>query len=439
MFVSRAGLAAMPIVDSVLVSRHDTHQLALLGLADGVLGRVFDVLAALVLGGLVLVARARGAGSPALAGHIWKRTLPWAAAFGLIGVAAGFAGTPILLLAGEDGGLAHGAGTVMAIVGASYPAALVALATAIFLEAVGRPIAVAVAVILGNVINLGLDWMLIFGHLGAPALGAAGAALSTTGVNVALAAALLLYARMMPGRAAFGIGRGGAQARGPWREQALLGGGAAATALVMNLLAIWLTIFAGWLGALPLAALSALFTLNGPVMLMAMGMADATSLQVAQAHGAGGSQCRFVLWSNLATALLLLCLCASVWIGAPDALAGLFTADAAQRARLAAVVPLGAGVLVLDAAGMLAVAALRGLGDVSGAVVIPGAAMAVMVPLAGSLAFGVRLGLRGLLLAVAATSLLRLVVLLLRFEWKCRPRLADALAHAEGLDGRRIA
>ena len=57
MFVSRAGLATMGIVDAVMVSRFAGRELALLGLAEGTLGRFMDIMAAFLLGGLVVAAR----------------------------------------------------------------------------------------------------------------------------------------------------------------------------------------------------------------------------------------------------------------------------------------------------------------------------------------------------------------------------------------------
>ena len=49
MIVSRAGLAAMAIVDAVMVSRYSSNQFAMLGLADGTLGRLSDVFGAFVI------------------------------------------------------------------------------------------------------------------------------------------------------------------------------------------------------------------------------------------------------------------------------------------------------------------------------------------------------------------------------------------------------
>ncbi len=60
-----------------------------------------------------------------------------------------------------------------------------------FFLGVHRPVHQFTAGIVGNVVNLFLDWILIFGHFGAPAMGLLGAALATT-VATAVSFAILL-------------------------------------------------------------------------------------------------------------------------------------------------------------------------------------------------------------------------------------------------------
>lgn len=460
MFVSRAGLATMGIVDAVMVSRFAGRELALLGLAEGTLGRFMDIMAAFLLGGLVVAARAFGSGRFADCGRVWRRTLPLALGIGTAGIALGLAGTPLLHLAGESDALARGGGFLTMILGLSIPAALLALATAVFLEAIGRPVVVAVAVVLANVLNFAFNWLLIGGHAGLPALGAAGSVLSTTFVRFLLAAVLIVYAVTMRDRFKFGIRRpaeapgagaliAGATGLGtapaspsqalPWREQLTLGGSAAGVAAAMNVLAIWPTIFGGWLGAATLGAMTAAFTLNAIPMLMALGMADATSIQIAAARGSGSGDQRSLLWTNLTVAAVPLGLALVLFALVPGPLAALFSSDGATQARLAALVPLAGLIMVLDGVSLIVESALRGLGDAVGPIAIPVVFMIVMVPLAATLAFPAHLGASGLLIAIAMTSGGRVVALALRFNERAGLAVRTALRTAGGADGRRIA
>ena len=70
MVVSRAGLAGMSIADGIMVARYSPTQLALLGLSEGTLGRVLEILVALLIGGIALAARAHESATPHEAGTV---------------------------------------------------------------------------------------------------------------------------------------------------------------------------------------------------------------------------------------------------------------------------------------------------------------------------------------------------------------------------------
>src|SRR6185503_3228176 len=59
------------------------------------------------------------------------------------------------------------------------------------LQALGRLRAIVAVIVLANLINGLLDWVLIFGHLGAPAMGVAGSAWATTLSRWAMVAGLM--------------------------------------------------------------------------------------------------------------------------------------------------------------------------------------------------------------------------------------------------------
>ena len=92
----------------------------------------------LLIGTVVLVAQADGAGRPELAGRIWRLALLIAAALGTLFAVVLMAGEPILLLLGQEPEIAAGGGRVLAMFAPGMPAIMMYIATTSFLEGVGR-------------------------------------------------------------------------------------------------------------------------------------------------------------------------------------------------------------------------------------------------------------------------------------------------------------
>ena len=60
----------------------------------------------------------------------------------------------MLSIMGQSHALAAGAAPVMAMLGAGYPASLLAISAAVYLEGVNRPRFVAISVVTANVLNV---------------------------------------------------------------------------------------------------------------------------------------------------------------------------------------------------------------------------------------------------------------------------------------------
>jgi MATE family multidrug resistance protein len=229
--VARAGIMTMALVDTVMVARYSAEELAFQSIANAVTGTVLTTLLGLLLGTLVLAAQAFGARRLEECGAVWRRSVLYALAMGVLGAGFCALGTPILRLLGQTEEIARGGGAVMLVFGLALPSALVAIATTFFLEGIRRPLPGMVVTIVANLLNVLLNWVFVWGHLGAPALGAVGSAAATAGVRFAMMAALVAYVWWMPGHDAFAGRR-----RRPWRwaagaEQRRVGyGGASASA-----------------------------------------------------------------------------------------------------------------------------------------------------------------------------------------------------------------
>lgn len=411
MIVSRAGLAAMAIVDCVMVARFDARQLAFTTLAEGTFGRLLDVCAAFMLSGLVLVAAAHAKGDADQRAAIWRRSAAVAAGLGLVAGFISLLGRPILGLMGQSAELVHGGGAVIFALGLGAPAGLIAMASAVSLEGARKPAFVAICVVGANLLNLFINWLLIGGQLGFPALGAVGSALSTSLVRCALAIALVIGVRQVEGRRLWTGGKTDGEAGAQWR----LGLSASATAGGIHALAIWLTVFAGWLSARSLAAYASCWVLNLPGMLLAMGLGDAIALRVASSPPEPDGRRRWAtVRADLSAVALVLSPFVLLFCAAPSVVARLYTGDAALQAIMAALLPLSGLALLLDGLSYGVAAALRGRGDVIGPTAIQLACMAATPVLAAALAFGLHMGVRGMVVAILATSSVRLTLLALR-------------------------
>jgi MATE family multidrug resistance protein len=422
----------MSLVDCVMVARFDPRQLAFTTLAEGTFGRLLDVCAAFTLSGLVLVAAAHARGDGAERAEIWRRSAAAAAALGLFAVVVSLFGRPILTLMGQSADLARGGGGVILALGLGAPAGLLALASAVSLEGSRKPGFVAACILAANSLNLFINWLLIGGELGFPALGALGSAISTSIVRWALALALILGVRLFEGP---GLWRrrsdgGGALARPQWR----LALSAAASAGGMHALAVWLTVFAGWLSARSLAAYASCWVLNLPGMLLAMGLGDAIALRVAGEPSDAQGRRR---WTRVRVDLGALALVLSPFVlvlcAAPAEIARLYSGDGGLQAVMTTLLPLSGLALLLDGLSYGVAAALRGRGDVIGPIVIQLGCMAATPILAGALAFGAHQGVRGMVIAIAVTSALRLALLALR---QITPQALGPLAARGPLHGR---
>ncbi|HEV2677259.1 MAG TPA: MATE family efflux transporter [Aliidongia sp.] len=191
----------MSITDSVMLGHLSSEALAAGGLGANLAFMLIILMQGLQAGIQPLIAQARGAGDAGPIGRaVWGGLL--------IG---GLAVVPIMLLLGQADLFLRLIGEPQAIAGPvmvyeraflwSIPAAALMGVLRYFLSAMERP-RVAMLVAMGGVgVNLLLNWILIFGNLGAPAFGLAGSGYATSVTWGLMALALTIYiahAKLLP-------------------------------------------------------------------------------------------------------------------------------------------------------------------------------------------------------------------------------------------------
>lgn len=219
----------------------------------------------------------------------------------------------------------------------------------------------------GVSLNIVLNWSLIFGHLGFPALGLAGSGLATLLARLAMFAMLAGWA--WNARALREEVRAIHWLRPPrWvHVRALLSIGIPGSLQLLMEVAAFAgsAIMMGWLGARALAAHQIAITYAATTFMVPLGLAFAISLRMAQAFGAGERErLRLIGFSGLAMGAGVMTLGAILFSVAGRWFAGWFTPDP-QVLTIAAALLAVAGVFqIVDGIQVVGMAALRGLSDV---------------------------------------------------------------------------
>ncbi|MFM2045737.1 MAG: putative multidrug resistance protein NorM [Pseudomonadota bacterium] len=419
--VARAGQMTMALVDTLVVGRFSAQELAYLGLGAPQ-GVMIAMLAGLLLGTVVLTAQGIGAGREGEVGLFWRRSLPYALVLGSLMAVLSLFAEPFFLATGQQPDLAAGGAGVMIIYGLGMPAAALFFTTTFFLEALKRPMPGMIAIVIANILNAVLDWVLVFGKLGLPALGAEGSAWATTLIRWITAFFLLGYVWWMRDRDRFGVrGDTSGEARQWWpgRDQRHLGFAAGASNGLEASAFLALTLFAGLLGPLALGAYTVGLNLIALPFMAALGLAAATAVLVGNAHGAKDRRnTQMAGWTGLGVTAALLSLVGILFALLPETISGLFSTDAALIAVLVPVVAFSAWILVADGGQVVMAQALRGRGDTW----MPTALhffsyYAVMMPVGYVLAITLGRGVMGLFEGILIASLVSVAILSVRFWW----------------------
>ena len=202
---ARLGALLLVVVDSAMVGQVGGSELAYYGLAGAPQVPLLLVGIGLLLGIVILTAQADGRGEANNCGAVWCVGLVHALIYGVVLAGICQLGEQFLLSTGQSSDLAEGAGSVLIMLGWGLPGMLLYIATIGFLEGLHRPLPGMVAMIVGNLLNVGLNWVFIYDHGGFVGMGADGAALATAIVRWILFVIVLVYVLARIDRHRYGI------------------------------------------------------------------------------------------------------------------------------------------------------------------------------------------------------------------------------------------
>ncbi len=416
--LARAGFIIMVTVDTMMTGQVSAQVLAHYGISMAPHITVLVIGIGLMAATSILSAQAAGARREQEIGAVWRNALVIALLLGLLAAALLSRGEEILLLLGQSNELAAAGGAAVRAFAYGMPGLYLFLACAFMLEGIRRPQVGMVITLSGNLVNAGVNWLLIEGNWGFPAMGAAGAATATSVTRWTMFLAALFYIFvLMPDRERYGL-LGRRLSLTVATKQLKLGLPLAISVGLQTAALAALATFAGWLGQNPLASFQIANNVVGFLFMLSIGMANATSVRVAMAVGRGDQRGRVV--AGLTGLGLVLCL--QVLVGVliesfSGLLARAYTGDAAV---LALVLPLflWVGIIVVaDGCQSVLQGALRAMGLVWGPLAIYfGTCWLLMVPLGYLLSNRWGWGVEGLLVALLLGYSVAAVAMALTFR-----------------------
>lgn len=234
-----------------------------------------------------------------------------------------------------------------------------------YLQSMNVVLPVMFALVSANLINVLANWILVFGHLGAPALGVNGAGWATCISRVYMATVLLATILYRNARDRSGL----------WsvplkldlaRMRRLIGLGFPAAIQVTLEVGVFaaVTALAGRLAPAALAAHQVALNVASVTFMVPLGVASAGAVRVGQAVGrrdaAGASQAG---WAALLLGVLFMGCAALVFLALPEPILRLFTSEPAVVATGVSLLLIAAGFQLFDGVQGVTTGLLRGLGD----------------------------------------------------------------------------
>lgn len=417
----QVGLMTMGVVDTAMVGR-----VSATGLAAVALGSLYFFMVSIFGVGVLMaldpvVAQGVGAGDRTAVARAVQRGLLMALALTLWTSAWLWPARPLLALFRQPPDVVP--------VAAAYARTLIPGMLPFFifvvlrqsLQAMGRVAPLIIAIVAANVANVFFNWVLIFGHLGFPAMGAVGSGWATSLSRWLMTLGLLAAAWPLIRPTLLPVDRAAAswdpivrmlRIGVPIGLQHQLEFGAFAVAALLM----------GTLGTIQMAAHQVAINLASLTFMVPLGVGGAAAVLVGRAVGRNDpADARRAALAALVTGASFMACCAVTMRAVPHLLASVYTHDGAVLALAAMLIPIAGLFQVFDGIQVVSMGALRGVGDTRGPMLISLLGFwLVGLPVSVYLGFGAGAGPLGiwwgLVAGLAAVALLLLVRVRRRFR-----------------------
>ena len=410
----QAGHHLMGVVDAGMLGRYSDAALAGAGVGNNVYFAISCVGMGIIMGMDTVVPQALGAGRHEDARRAVGAGVRLAVVVGLICTLLVMASPWLLVLADVDPDVEHEARNFLYMRSIGVVPFLLTVALRSYLAAHGKTRPMVIGVVAGNILNAGLDLVLIYGvpSLGIPAFGVIGAATATVTVSILIA---LLYAK-----AVRDLDRGATRppsTAADMIEIVRYGGPVGGQLLAEVGIFGVATVLAAHLGKIPAGAHSIALNLSSLTFAFSLGIAAATSVRVGRAVGAGDlalARRRGLLGVSLG--LMMMACFAAVFVALPATLAATLTDEPTLIAATLPLLQIAALFQLSDGTQAIGAGALRGRGDTRATLVANLLGHYLLgLPMMLALAFAADLGAAGLWWGLSIGLTATAVALVVRF------------------------
>jgi len=360
--VAQLAVMAYAVIDTMMAGRYATDDLAAVGIGASIYVSVFVSLLGVLLAVSPIAGQLLGAGRHAEIGEQVRQGMWLTLALAVLSIFVFAFPEPFLALSRPAPEVEAKVRSYLAVAAWGAPAALAFRLFSSYTTAVSLPRAMMALNLAGLAIKVPLAWVLVFGHAGAPALGAAGCALSTAIVFWIIAVAAWGWCARLPAYARYGV-----FARWSWprmRDQLhilALGTPIGLTFLVDVTAFTFMALFIARLGAVNSAAHQIAGNVAAVMYMLPLALGNGVGVLVAQAVGARRLDvARSTGITGIALAAGLGALSAFMLVAGAAAVSALYTEDGAVRTLSATLLVLVALYHVFDAVQAVTVNALRG-------------------------------------------------------------------------------
>jgi MATE family multidrug resistance protein len=360
--LSQIAQVLMGMVDTVMSGHAGATEQAVVGLGVALWIPVFIGLMSVVQAVSPIIAHHFGAGDSLAVARDAREGI-WLALFaGLVPLLLVPWAADLLRFAGIESALAERAGVFLWGIGLGLPAALVYRSLSFYSASINQTRPIMVLAFLGLGVNALLNWVLMYGRFGLPAMGGAGCGWATgIGMWVSMLALIAWTARASAYKPYY-LWRAWTPPRWAVQKQLLrlglpMGGAGLAEVAAFSSVAV----LVGRFGEVQIAAHQIALNFSALIFMFPMGVSAAITVRVGHALGANDAHAaRYVAWVGVAVGLIIATLAIGPIILLRHQVAAVYSGDAAVRAVAANLFLFAAFWQLFDAAQVCAIGALRG-------------------------------------------------------------------------------